>query len=150
MTEHCSYRVCTLEVEDDDKSVQCDLCDRWIHINCAKINHEKYEKLKKDPLAWYCADCTTEVSFSALSNKDFKDFFYSTTTPQPSQILQKLSKKIKKLMTRFKQVNQIFDQSEYSITCDYYDVDDFDKIVMNQNDLTVIHLNISSLALHFD
>ena len=150
MTEYYPCRVCTLEVEDDDKSVQCDLCDRWIHIKCAEINHQKYEKLKKYPLAWYCADCTTEIPFSTLSNKDFKDFLYSTTTPQPSQILQKSSKEIKKMMSRFKQVNQLFDRSENSISCDYYDVDDFNKIVINQSDLTVIHLNISSLALHID
>ena len=118
MTECYPRRVCSLEVEDDDKSVQCDLCDRWIHIKCAEINHQKYEKLKKDPLAWYCADCTTEFPFSTLSNKDFKDFLYSTTTPQPSQILQKSSKEIKKMMSRFKQVNQLFDQSENSIRCE--------------------------------
>ena len=70
-------------VEDDDKSVQCDLYDRWIHIKCAEINHQKYEKLKKDLLAWHCADCLTEIPFSTLSKKDFEDFLYSTTTPQP-------------------------------------------------------------------
>ena len=61
MTEHYSSRACTLEVEDDDKSIQCDLCDRWIHIKCAEINHQKYERLKNDPLAWYCADCTVNI-----------------------------------------------------------------------------------------
>ena len=86
MIEYYPCRVCTLEVEDDDKSLQCDLCDRWIHINYAEINHQKYEKLKKDPLVWHCADCATEIPFSDLSNKDFKDFLYSTSTPQPSQI----------------------------------------------------------------
>ena len=44
---------------------------------------------KKDPLACYCADCATEILFSDLSNKDFKGFFYSTTTSQPSQIEQR-------------------------------------------------------------
>ena len=53
-------------------------------------------------------------------------------------------------MSRFKQVNQHFDQPENSISCDYYVVDDFNKIVVNQSDFTVIHLNISSLALHID
>ena len=139
-----------LEVDDDDKSVQYDLFDRWIHINYAQIHHQKYEELNKDPLAWHYADCATEILFSALSSKDFKDFLYSITTPQPSQILQKLSKEIKKIMTHFKQVNQLFDQSENSITCDYYDVDDLNQIVINQSDLTTIHLNISSLALHID
>ena len=37
-----------------------------------------------------------------------------------------------------------------SISCDYYHVDDLNKIVINQSDLTVIHLNISSLVLNID
>ena len=53
-------------------------------------------------------------------------------------------------MSRFKQVNQHFVQSQNSISCNYYDVDDLNKIVINQSDLTVIHLNISSLALYND
>ena len=57
-----------------------------VDINCEEINHQKYEKLQKDCLAWYSADCATEILFSDLSNKDFKDFLYSPTTPQPSQI----------------------------------------------------------------
>ena len=31
------------------------------------------------------------------------------------------------MMSRFKQVNQLFNQSENSIGCDYYDVDDLNK-----------------------
>ena len=54
------------------------------------------------------------------------------------------------MMSRFKQVNQHFDLSEDSISCDYYDVDDLNKIVIRQSDLTVMHLNISSLALLID
>ena len=54
------------------------------------------------------------------------------------------------MMPHFKQVNQLFDRSENSISCDYYDVDDFNKMVINQSDLTVIHLNIPSPALHID
>ena len=50
----------------------------------------------------------------------------------------------------FKQVNQLFDQSENSISCDYYDVDELNKIVISQSDLTAIHLNVLSLALHID
>ena len=114
MTEHYACRVCTLEVEHDDKPVKCDLCDRWIHNKCAEINCQKYGKLKKDPSVWYCADCTTAIPFSTLSNKDFKDFLYSTTTLQPFKILQKSSKEVKKTMSRFKPVNQLFDQLENS------------------------------------
>ena len=34
------------------------------------------------------------------------------------------------------------------LSCDYYDVDDFNKLVISQSDLTVINLYKSSLALH--
>ena len=44
----------------------------------------------------------------------------------------------------------IFDQLENSISCDYYDVDDPNKIEINQSDLIVIHVNTSSLALHIE
>ena len=47
-------------------------------------------------------------------------------------------------------VNQLFDQSENSISCDYYNVDNLNKIVISQSDLTVIQLNISSLALQIN
>ena len=53
-------------------------------------------------------------------------------------------------MSCFKQINQLFDQLKNSISCDYYDIDDFNKIVINQSDLTVIQLKISSPALHID
>ena len=49
MTEQYSCGVCKLEVNDNDDAVQCDLCDRLNHINCAEINKQKYEKLKKIP-----------------------------------------------------------------------------------------------------
>ena len=44
----------------------------------------------------------------------------------------------------------IFDQLENSISCDYYDVDDPNKIEINQSDLIVIRVNTSSLALHIE
>ena len=54
------------------------------------------------------------------------------------------------MVSRFKQVNQFFHQSENSISCDYYDVDDIDKIMINQSALTVMQLNMFSLALQID
>ena len=117
-------------------------------LNVQKLIIKNMKNWRNIP--WYCADCTTEIPFSTLRNKDFKDFLYSATTPQPLKILQKSSKEIKKMMSPFKQVNQLFDLSENSISCNYYDVHGFSKIVINQSDLTVIQLNISSLALHID
>ena len=64
MSIECPCRVCNLEVKNDDESIQRDLCDKW--------NHKKYEKLKDDPLPWYCSFCENEMLFSKMSNNDLK------------------------------------------------------------------------------
>ena len=32
-------RICTKNVHDKDKAVQCDLCELWIHIKCNNLNY---------------------------------------------------------------------------------------------------------------
>ena len=151
MTEQYPCRVCKLELNDNDDAVQCDLFDRWNHINCAEINKQKYEKLKKDPLPWYCPACMSEIPFSHMNNKEFKNSPYpKNTLQQPLQIIKKSNKEIKDLMARFKQVNDLLDLSENLTSCDYYDVNDISKLRINENDLSVIHLNISSLPPHIN
>ena len=52
-------------------------------------------------------------------------------------------------MARFKQVTDL-DLSENLTSCDYSNVNDISKLRINENDLSVIHLNISSLPLHIN
>ena len=53
-------------------------------------------------------------------------------------------------MARLKQVTDFLDPSENLISCDYYDVNDISKLRINENDLSVIHLNISSSPLYIN
>ena len=39
-----------------------------------------------------------------------------------------------------------FKESENPVSCNYYNVHNLNKIQIHQNDLSIIHLNISSLA----
>ena len=99
MAEQYPCGICKLEVNDNDDSVQCDLCDRWNHINCVEFNKRKYEKLKKDPLPWIFPPCMSEIPFSQMNNKEFKNLLYSKITlQQPLQIIKKSNKEIKYLM----------------------------------------------------
>ena len=48
-------------------------------------------------------------------------------------------------------MNQIFDQSDSLISCDYYDIPEFKKMkITEQKDLSIIHLNISSISSHIN
>ena len=51
-------------------------------------------------------------------------------------------------MALFKQANDLLDPSENLKSCDYCDVNDISKLRINENNLSVIQLNISSLLLH--
>ena len=44
----------------------------------------------------------------------------------------------------------IFEQSENPLSCDYYDISDFKKLKINKQDLSILHLNISSISAHID
>ena len=42
-TVQYSCGTCKIEVKNEDKSVQCDLCDKWNHIFCVDMSSAKYE-----------------------------------------------------------------------------------------------------------
>ena len=42
----------------------------------------------------------------------------------------------------------MLEESESPVSCDYYNVHDLSKIQIHQHDLSIIHLNISSLSSH--
>ena len=48
-------------------------------------------------------------------------------------------------------MSQIFEQSENPLSCGCYDISDFKKLNINkQQDLSILHLNISSISAHID
>lgn len=56
--------ICMKKVLDSEKAVCCDgACDRWFHVDCAKIPNSEYSKLAKDTtLKWMCnrIDCSAD------------------------------------------------------------------------------------------
>ena len=121
MTVQYSCGTCKIEVENQDKSVQCDLCDKWNHIFCVDISSGKYKKLKLSALPWYCATCATEIPLSSLFNKEF-NIFLSRNPLYPSA--QEILKKLKDLNNFF------FYHAENAVSCDYLDINEYKK---NQN-----------------
>ena len=42
-----------------------------------KCQQEKNEKLKNNPLPWYCSFCKNKLPFSKILNKDLKNFLHA-------------------------------------------------------------------------
>ena len=62
-------RICTKNLHDEDKAVQCDLCGLWIHIKCNNLNYLDYRYLQNCDESWYCIECCSAVfPFNSLSS----------------------------------------------------------------------------------
>ena len=62
-----------------------------------------------------------------------------------------MNKKTREFLKTFRKMSQIFEQSENPLSCDYYDNSDFKKLKINkQQDLPILHLNISSISANID
>ena len=49
--------ICYKSVRNDQKAVQCDSCDLWIHTVCNGTSDDEYELLKISDDLWYCLIC---------------------------------------------------------------------------------------------
>ena len=51
---------CSEKVEDGQKGILCDLCEKWFHAKCEDIEDREYEILTKQDkgnIHWYCTHC---------------------------------------------------------------------------------------------
>ena len=123
MTIEYPCGICKNEVKQDDKSVQCNLRNKWNHIKCVGISSAYYEKLQNDTKPWYCPNCSKELSSLMCETKNSTAIHFQST-PQ-THFTNVPSKKSKGLMHKSQQLNNLFNQSENTISCDYYDLKDF-------------------------
>ena len=53
--------ICTRNVNSNHRSLLCDLCDKWIHIHCARVTPATYHQYQSQPeFAWVCPVCLFE------------------------------------------------------------------------------------------
>ena len=68
---------------------------------------------------------------------------------KPQKTAKTLNKQTNKIIKkRFSQISRLNDTNENTVRCDYYDLNDFNKVIVIKQDLAVLHLNMSSLSSH--
>lgn len=65
-------RVCSRPVMKNQKGVQCDNCDLWVHTRCAGITTAEYQSLQLSDPPWFCdvCCCATNLPFGNVSTLD--------------------------------------------------------------------------------
>ena len=67
--------ICCKSVKSNQKAIQCDSCDQWIHIVCNNTTNEQYEQLKTQDDLWVCILCNIKnnlinVPFTICDNSE--------------------------------------------------------------------------------
>ena len=147
---------CHKAVAKNDRAVQCDVCDAWIHIRCNGISERTYEILKNDEEPFICIICIQEnLPFGNENN----DSLYLTTmkglnvdTTELNNIDICLDKKnLIKHITNLIIQNSTDPENNNTNFCKYYNIENFAKSRFGlKNSLSILHLNIHSLQLYIE
>ena len=66
---------CNRHVAINHKAIQCDVCDKWIHIKCnglKDVDYVHYQDPVNEHEQFICINCMSEnVPFSNLNNNEF-------------------------------------------------------------------------------
>ena len=133
-------KICTENVQDKNKAVQCDLCELWIHINCNNLNYLDYRYLQNCYGSQYCIECCSTIfPFNSLSsNKNFLACCTNTDSniiqwkdlenDPDSSLLLKPSSNLE-LLVQFNNVTPENSNHPEKITASkYYDIDEMQHI----------------------
>ena len=87
-----------------------------------------------------------ELLFFTVKNNDLQKRLSQSHNNHPNQISRKMNKKTKEFLKKFREISQIFEQSENPLSCGFYDISDFKRLkIKKQQDLSILHLNILDL-----
>ena len=159
-------KICTININNKDIAVQCDICQFWIHIKCNKLNHIDYKFLQGSNDLWYCISCCDEIlSFSTLTNKNFLSLVnpppddHNCFTKNSDTCISKNSSLLLKLSDLSLLFNQFSNSSpeqktnpENVVNCNYYDIDQLHTLKFPEKNkpLSLLHINACSFNKNFD
>ena len=67
--------VCSKPVANNHRAIQCDLCNKWVHIKCKLLNKYDYSYLNKPKnvdVPFYCINCVSDsIPCSKLNDNEF-------------------------------------------------------------------------------
>ena len=76
---------CNRAVAKNHKAVQCDICDKWVHIACNNLDTYTYKKLQKYKSPWYCICCLQkELPYCSIGNDVLNSFMHGSRILSPN------------------------------------------------------------------
>ena len=155
--------VCNKAVGTGHRAIKCDICEKWIHIKCNKLEKNDYISFQNNPnKIFYCIKCSADnIPFMSLNDNHFNiavtngincpiqtELRYEPS-PADKQIYNKLNQEINAFVSSEDLDND--DNVNSIINCKYYSIDEFTSAKFKQDkSFSILHLNIHSVELHID
>ena len=158
-------RICTKNVYDKDKAVQCDLYEVWIQIKRNNLNYLDYRYLQNCDESRCCIECCSTIfPFNFLSsNKKFlasctstDNFIIQWKDPENyhvSSLSLKPSSNLELLVNQFNNATlENSNDPEKISSSKYYDIEEMHNIEMphNNKSLSLFNINTYFLNKNFD
>ena len=84
------------------------------------------------------------MPFSSLSNKEFNIFLFRNPFHPSAQAVtfKNIDKRTKEILKKLKDLNEFFDHTENAPSCDYLDINEYEKIKIKEQDFSLLHLTL--------
>lgn len=147
-----SCNVCKKLVDEScKKSIFCDICNSWIHFqNCSRLSVSEFDALSHNSSNWACPKCLDRT----LPFFDSEHLSNCKPKPTPNST-SRINENVRSLLSDLNSIVHSMDNDADSInfhttSCKYYECEDFNNLNLNPRSLSAFHLNIASMAKHFD
>ena len=123
------------------QTIQCGLCDSWIHIKCNILNYIEYKIFLNSNDPWFCISCCSKVfpinsvknSKNFISNFDDSNNKSKKTNDKYSSLLLKPSEHLKHLVNKFNNMSSplddiTIDYPENAVASKHYNIEELQNI----------------------
>lgn len=144
---------CKKSVNSNHKAILCDICNNWVHIHCNNLTHKDYlyYQTAGTEIPWFCKNCVAETfPYSDLENCEI---FALNNFKKPTNLDSLPSFDILSKLSNMPNLSDYDNEDNLinPINSKYHFSYDLNNIAANCKDyLSLLHININSLDLHFD
>ena len=145
--------ICKKTVKTDQKAIQCDSCESWVHISCNKTSLSKYEQLVYKSDLWHCRVCNIKNNverlpfticdnFELININNSNSMRFLVSLPNLDIVNESLS-------FTDDSSNDCSIELPNKTKCKYYSVNDY-QLLNKKNKLNIFHSNINGLGSKLD
>ena len=151
--------ICNKLWKSGQDSIQCTICEKWIHFRCSLLNLNEFSEFSDSALSkpWFCVKCVGSfMPFTCLNdNQLFIETNFMASEPSedlqlfPDFNFQEFTESCHNALTYFNNSDTVFTDNFNQIDSKYYDLNEFNLIKPKANSsIGFLHTNLASLYKH--